>query len=120
MKKENPKGFKRIYLAFFNTLRGFNWLLKNEAAFQQEIFLASCLTAMTYFLDVTASEQIILIIALLFILLIEIINTAIEVTIDRIGLEHNTLSGLAKDLGSAAVFISFAITLCVWGAILWR
>ena len=53
-------------------------------------------------------------------MLVEVINTAIEATIDRIGLEHHSLSGLAKDLGSLAVFISLAIAVATWGVVLWE
>jgi len=116
--KNKKTGIKRIIFAFINTFKGFYWMSKNETAFKQEIFLVSCLTSVSFLLDVTALEQVLLIVSLLLILLTETLNTAIEAVVDRIGLELHELSGLAKDLGSAAVFISFTIAVIVWGGIL--
>lgn len=114
-----PTGALRLWLAFKNTLKGLGWMCKNEAAFKQEMLLTAVLTVVTFFLDITLVEQAILICALLVILLVETINTAIEAVVDRIGLEMHPLSGLAKDLGSAAVFISCLISTIIWGAVLW-
>ncbi len=94
-------------------------MCRNEAAFKQEVTLTLVLTCVTFFLDISFVEQAILISTLLGVLLVETINTAIEAVVDRIGLEIHPLSGLAKDLGSAAVFLSLTITFFVWGAILW-
>lgn len=115
-----PTGIRRVFLAFKNTLKGFWWMCKNEAAFKQEIILTLVLTSVTFVLDVSLIEQAILITTLLGVLLVETINTAIEAVVDRIGLEIHPLSGLAKDLGSAAVFLSLTIAFIIWGAILWR
>lgn len=113
-------GFKRIYLAFMNSIKGFKWLVKNEAAFQQELILITLLSVVSAFLNVSLLIHLLLIVSLLLVLLVEVINTAIEATIDRIGLEHHSLSGLAKDLGSLAVFISLAIAVATWGVVLWE
>ncbi|GHE92435.1 diacylglycerol kinase [Thalassotalea profundi] len=113
-----PKGLKRVYLATLNSLRAFNWLVKNEAAFRQELLLLVLVIPITFLLDITIKEQLILIISTLFILFTEVLNTAIESVVDRVGLEIHPLSGLAKDLGSAAVFISLVIAVCTWVAIL--
>ncbi|MGB0898441.1 MAG: diacylglycerol kinase [Psychrobium sp.] len=115
-----PTGIRRVLLAFNNTLKGFWWMCKNEAAFKQEVALTLVLTLVTFLLDITLVEQAILISTLLGVLLIETINTAIEAVVDRIGLEIHPLSGLAKDLGSAAVFLSLTIAFIIWGAILWN
>ena len=117
---QKNKGFKRIYLAFMNSVKGFQWLVKNEAAFQQELILIVLLSIVSGFLNVSLLIHLLLIVSLLFVLLVEVINTAIEATIDRIGLEHHSLSGLAKDLGSLAVFISLAIAVATWGVVLWE
>jgi diacylglycerol kinase (ATP) len=117
---QKNKGFKRIYLAFMNSVKGFKWLVKNEAAFQQELILIALLSVVSGFLNVSLLIHLLLIVSLLFVLLVEVINTAIEATIDRIGLEHHSLSGLAKDLGSLAVFISLAIAVATWGVVLWE
>ena len=113
-----PKGLKRVYLATLNSLRAFNWLMKNEAAFRQELLLLIVVIPITFFLEITNKEQLILIIATLFIIFTEILNTAIESVVDRVGLDIHPLSGLAKDLGSAAVFISLVIAVCTWTAVL--
>lgn len=116
---QNKKtGMKRITSAFINTGKGLFWMSKNEAAFRQEITLFSALAIVSLFLEVTVLERVMLISALLLVLLIETLNTAIEAVVDRIGLELHQLSGLAKDLGSAAVFISLVIAVLVWSAIL--
>ncbi len=109
-----PGGMQRIMLATQNSMRAFHWLLRNESAFQQELLLASVLTVVSLFLEVSRLEHTLLIVVLLILLLTEIINTAIESVVDRVSLEHHALSGLAKDLGSAAVFISLLIVSVTW------
>lgn len=120
MTAQKQQGFKRIYLALMNSVKGFKWLVKNEAAFQQELIIIVLLSIFSGFLNVSLLIHLLLIISLFFVLLVEVINTAIEATIDRIGLEHHYLSGLAKDLGSLAVFISLAIAAATWGVVLWE
>lgn len=113
-----PTGLKRIYLAFLNSVRAFKWLIKNESAFKQELLLLLIAVPLSFFLEVTRMEQVALVLSILFIVFIEIINTAIEAVVDRISLEIHPLSGLAKDLGSAAVLVSLVVAVIVWGAIL--
>lgn len=117
--QDKPKGLKRLLLAFVNTGKGFVWLTKNEAAFKQELVLCSGLIALSFNLGLGVLEQVLLISTLLFVLFAEVVNTAIEVIVDRVGLEHHPLSGLAKDLGSAAVFLSLLMVMMIWGAVLW-
>jgi len=112
------KGFTRIIAASFNSYKGLIWMLKNEVAFKQETLLTLVLVVIIFFLNIDLSEQFILIASLCFVLFTETINTAIEAVADRVGLEHHPLSGLAKDLGSAAVLISFLIAIYVWLAVL--
>lgn len=113
-----PKGVKRLYLAALNSARAFKWLIKNEAAFRQEVVLLIFCVPVTFLFNVTIKEQLIMITAVLFIVFTEIVNTAIEAVVDRVGLEIHPLSGLAKDLGSAAVFVSIIIALLIWVAVL--
>ena len=113
-----PKGIKRIMLATANSARAFNWLTKNETAFQQELLISAILVTVTFFLEVTFAEQLILWCALLFVLFTEALNTAIEAVVDRIGIEHHSLSGLAKDIGSLAVSFSLIIAALIWLAVL--
>ena len=115
--KNKPKGTKRIFLATINSLRAFQWLYKNESAFKQELILLLVTIPITFVFNISLKEQLILISTILFIIFTEIINTAIEAVVDRIGLEFHTLSGLAKDLGSAAVFVSLVISTMIWLAI---
>lgn len=116
--KNKPKGLKRIILANKNSFKAFSWLYKNEAAFKQELLLLAILTPVTFVFDITRLEQVFLVISLLFIVFAEVINTAIETVVDRIGLEMHPLSGLAKDLGSAAVWLSLVMAVLVWLAII--
>ena len=111
-------GLKRLWLATLNSRRSLLWLARNEAAFREELLLLVVMGGASFFLDVTVLERCALIVSLLVILLVETLNTAIETTIDRIDLEIHPLSGLAKDLGSAAVFISLVIAAVVWASIL--
>lgn len=116
--ENKPKGLRRIYLASLNSFRAFKWLAKNESAFKQELLLLLVSIPLTFVFQINLTEQLILIIAVLFIIFTEIINTAIEAVVDRVGLEIHPLSGLAKDLGSAAVFISITIAVLAWLTIL--
>ena len=111
-------GLKRLWLATLNSRRSLLWLARNEAAFREELLLLVVMGGASFFLDVTVLERCALIVSLLVILLVETLNTAIETPIDRIDLEIHPLSGLAKDLGSAAVFISLVIAAVVWASIL--
>lgn len=112
--KSKPRGIKRLILATKNSARALTWLFKNESAFRQECVALFAAIPVSFALNITLSEQIILIGSVLFVMLCEIVNTAIEVVIDRISLEIHPLSGLAKDLGSAVVSISLILALLVW------
>lgn len=113
-----PSGLKRIVLAMGNSIRAINWLTKNESAFRQEILLLLLSLAILFYWGISLPEKAVLLVSILFILFAEIINTAIEATIDRVGTELHPLSGLAKDLGSAAVLIAILIGLISWGTVL--
>ncbi|WDE06159.1 diacylglycerol kinase [Thalassomonas viridans] len=116
--QQKPKGLKRIYLAAGHSARAFNWLLKNETAFKQEILGAAVLVAISLWLELALVERLMLWLSILFVIFAEVVNTGIEAAIDRIGPEHHPLSGLAKDLGSLAVTISLIIAAAVWLAVL--
>lgn len=113
-----PKGLRRVALATLNSLRAFQWLYKNESAFRQEVLLLILAMPVSFLFNISITEQVILILAIVFIIFTEIINTAIEAVVDRIGLEIHPLSGLAKDLGSAAVLLSLIIASSIWLTIL--
>ena len=112
-----PKGLRRVFKALKNSLRAFSWITKNEAAFKQELSLAAVAFVVLAFWSIPFLERAILMSSIFFILFAEIINTAIEVTIDRIGTEFHALSGLAKDLASAGVFLSIVIACVLWAGV---
>lgn len=120
MEIQKHTGLKRVYFALLNSARGFVWLIKNEAAFKQEFMICIILILFSFFLNINVLEQLMLISVMGFVLIVEILNTAIEATIDRIGLEHHPLSGLAKDLGSLAVLLSLFIAFATWSVVLWK
>ena len=117
---DKKTGIMRILFAFKHSGKGFQFLLKNEAAFQQELVLAVLLVPLSFLIKQTLTELLVLLMVLALVLIVEILNTAIETVVDRIGLEHHELSGLAKDLGSAAVLVSLLFAAGVWLTFLWR
>jgi diacylglycerol kinase (ATP) len=98
---------------------GLKAAFRYEAAFRQEVFCFFLLLPVAVWLGRTAFEVSLLIASLLFLLIVELLNSAIEITVDRIGSEINELSGRAKDLGSAAVLLTIVLTLCVWSGVIW-
>ncbi|WP_028863171.1 diacylglycerol kinase [Psychromonas aquimarina] len=116
MKKNT--GLKRIILAGGYSLQGLKSAFKHEAAFRQETFLALLLIPLACYLDVSQIERILLIAPVVLVMIIEIINSAVEAVVDRIGSEHHELSGRAKDMGSAAVLIALLLTAYIWLEIL--
>jgi diacylglycerol kinase (ATP) len=117
MAKTGATGITRILNAAGYSWLGFKAAYKNEAAFRQELALALILTPVALYYGENYSDKAILIASLVFIL-IEILNSAIEAVVDRFGDEIHPLSGRAKDMGSAAVFLAFIIAGLVWFAVL--
>lgn len=111
-------GIIRILYTCVHSFNGLKWMIKNEAAFQQELALLLPLSIMAFYLNISLSHSLILVASLLFVLFAELVNTAIEVVIDRVSLARHPLSGLAKDIGSSLVLISMLIALLLWAAIL--
>jgi diacylglycerol kinase (ATP) len=101
----------------FYSLAGFRAALKNEHAFQQEVFLCAVLLPVALWLPLSAVERVLLIVSLLVVLAVELLNSAIEAVVDRVSLDDHELSKQAKDFGSAAVFVSLAIVVVTWGLI---
>ncbi|WP_245228425.1 diacylglycerol kinase [Vibrio mytili] len=97
-------GVTRILYTFLHSFNGFKWLIKNEAAFQQELMLFVPLTGIACYLDISALQTVAVIVSMLFVLFAEMVNTAIEAVVDRVGLDFHRLSGVAKDIGSAWYF----------------
>ncbi len=113
-------GIRRLVRAARFSLAGLLAAWTNEAAFRQECVLVAVLLPVALWLGRTASERSILIATLLVVLIIELLNSAIEALVDRVSEEHHPLSGRAKDLGSAAVFVSLILTGAVWSLIGWQ
>ena len=113
-----PQGLKRLWLATGHSLRGLRLSYSSEAAFRQEIWLAVVLLPLAFFLGESAVERAMLAGSVLVLLIVELLNTAIEVVVDRIGPELHALSGFAKDAGSAAVMLTLALVALTWGLIL--
>jgi diacylglycerol kinase (ATP) len=114
---KSKSGIKRIFSAFFYSLDGFRAAWRHEHAFRQELMLAVPGVVVAALLPVTGLERIALIGVLLLVLIIELLNSAVEAVVDRVSLDRNPLSKNAKDLGSAAVFLSFVFALITWGVI---
>jgi diacylglycerol kinase (ATP) len=115
--KPGNTGIGRVLRATKFSAQGLSAAWKNEAAFRQELLLVVVLLPVGLWLGQTALERAVLIGCLLLVLVVELINSAIEAAIDRHGDEHHELSGRAKDMGSAAVFISLVLVAVVWGLI---
>ena len=115
---KNKTGLTRILSAFKNSTDGLKNTFKNEEAFRQELILTITLTPLAIYIGENHIERIFLITSLILLLLVELINTAIEVLVDRVSHEKNDLSKLAKDIGSAAVLIAFLNCFIVWFFIL--
>ena len=117
---DRPKltGMRRLVLAFVNSWKGFTGAFRAEAAFRQEVVLAILLLPLGAWLGKTGVEKALLVGSMLMVLIVELLNTGIETVVDRIGLERHELSGLAKDVGSTAVLLSFAVLIVTWGFVL--
>ena len=118
MDRPKLQGMNRLLLAFVNSWQGFKGAFRAEAAFRQEVFLAIVLVPLGAWLGRTGIEKALLISSMLLVLIVELLNTGIETVVDRIGLERHELSGLAKDVGSTAVLLSFAVLIVIWGFVL--
>jgi len=116
--KPGTTGITRIIHAGGYSMKGLQAAWKYEAAFRQEVTLLILLSIVTFFLPIDKYEQITLIGSLGLVVIVELINSAIEAVVDRTGSEWHELSGRAKDIGSAAVFITLALTALIWAVIL--
>lgn len=104
--------------AFGYTYSGFAHAVRRERAFQQEIVVAAAGIPLAAFLGDSGVERVLLIGSLFLVLIVELLNSAIEAAVDRVGTEQNELSGIAKDLASLAVFVSLVNVVVVWALVL--
>jgi diacylglycerol kinase (ATP) len=122
LRAESPhkgkSGLERIWLAFGYSAEGLKAALKNEDAFRQELILAAVLIPVAWFLHVPGAAKAVMIASVMLVLIVELINSAVEAAVDRISLENHQLAKRAKDMGSAAVFLTLINVLIVWAVIL--
>ena len=118
MKPANNHGIKRVIRATGFSMQGLKLAWKHEAAFRQELILAAIMLPIALLVDVTTVERILLILGLFVVLTVELLNSAIEAVVDRISDEIHPLSGQAKDIASAAVFMSLFFCGLTWLLIL--
>jgi diacylglycerol kinase (ATP) len=107
-------GLRRLMNAFSYSIAGTLAAFKHEDAFRQEVFLAVVLTPVALYFGETAFDQALMISSLLFIIIVELLNSSIEATVDRISVKHHKLAKRAKDIGSAAVFFSLINATVIW------
>lgn len=112
-------GLRRIWNAFGYSLEGFHAAYKHEHAFRQEIWLAAILIPLALWLPVSVISKLLLVASVLLVIIVELLNSAIEAVVDRISLDHHILAKRAKDIGSAAVLVSMLGVLITWGMILY-
>lgn len=111
-------GLRRLINALGYTMDGLKTAYKNEDAFRQEVLLATVLIPLAFFLETAAISRALMIGSVMLVLIVELLNSAVEATVDRISLDHHQLAKRAKDIGSAAVFMSLVNLAIVWGLIL--
>jgi diacylglycerol kinase (ATP) len=118
MPAQGSRGIERIVKATVFSWQGLKATFRNEAAFRQETLLVLVLTPAGLWLGQSGVERALLVGALILVLIVELLNTGIEIVVDRFGGERHELSGRAKDVGSAAVFMSLVNIAVVWSLVL--
>ena len=116
--RHKPTGITRLLRAFGYSFQGFAHAWREEAAFRQEVALSVAVIPLGLYLGHSGVERAMLVSPMLLILVVEILNSAVEAVVDRSGTERHPLAGMAKDMGSAAVMLSFALLGTVWLLIL--
>ena len=116
--QKGPTGFRRVWNAFFYSIDGLKAAFQNEAAFRQEVLIAAVLIPVALTLSVDGLGRAMMIASILLVLVVELLNSAVEATVDRISLERHQLAKRAKDIGSAAVLVSLVNVGGVWTLVL--
>lgn len=111
-------GLRRLINAFGYSLEGFKAAFKHEDAFRQEVFLAIVLIPVAVYLGSNATEKVLMIASVVSVLIVELLNSAIEAAVDHTSTDHHSLAKRAKDIGSAAVFLALTTVALVWGLML--
>ena len=107
-------GLRRIWNAMFYSIEGLRAAFRHEDAFRQEVLLALLLIPLALFLTPSGLGKALMIASVLLVLIVELLNSAVEATVDRVSLEQHQLAKRAKDIGSAAVMMSLANVVVVW------
>ncbi|HEU4708436.1 MAG TPA: diacylglycerol kinase [Methylophilaceae bacterium] len=113
-------GLRRLVNAFGYSMAGIKAAYQNEDAFRQEVLMAIVLIPLALYLGKTGLECAVMIASVMLVIIVELINSSIEATVDRISLENHLLAKRAKDIGSAAVLLSLFTLIVVWSLILFR
>jgi diacylglycerol kinase (ATP) len=111
-------GLTRVIRAFGYSFKGFRACYRHEAAFRQEVWVGIVVIPLGIWLGYDGVEKALLAASWLLVLIVELLNSAVEATVDRFGPEHHKLSGRAKDIGSASVFAAVSLAILVWALIL--
>jgi diacylglycerol kinase (ATP) len=114
MAYQNARGLARLANAFRFSMAGFRQCFRHEEAFRQEVFASLLFIPLGLWLGDTGIERAALLGSWLLVMIVELLNSAIEANVDRVGLERHELSGRAKDIASAAVFTSLVLAATVW------
>ncbi len=115
----NTTGLTRIIKAAGYSWKGIRAAWTHEAAFRQEGIMALFAIILACWLNVDAITRVLLIGSVVLVIIIEILNSALEAIVDRVGTDYHELSGRAKDMGSAAVLMAIILALFTWGCLLW-
>ena len=116
--QKGKTGLRRVWNALFYSMAGLAAAFKHEAAFRQEVVLAAILIPLTFWLPVSQLGRALMIAAVLLVLIVELLNSALEATVDRVSVEQHPLAKRAKDIGSAAVLVALLNVVVVWGLVL--
>ncbi|MCB1922593.1 MAG: diacylglycerol kinase [Gammaproteobacteria bacterium] len=111
-------GMTRLIRAFGYSLQGFAACFRHEAAFRLEVMLSVFIVPLGFWLGASGVERALLVGSWVLVMIVELLNSAIEATVDRVGTEHHQLAGRAKDIGSASVFLAISLALLVWALVL--
>jgi diacylglycerol kinase (ATP) len=112
------RGIAHVVKAFGYSMKGLAAAIRHEEAFRLELIALVPMLPLAILLGQGGVERALLVGSLLFVLTVELVNSAIEAVVDRVGIEHHILAGRAKDIGSAAVFMALTSAAAVWGLIL--
>lgn len=113
-------GLKRLINAFGYSMDGFKAAYQHEDAFRQEVRLAIVLIPLAFYLEAEALHRILMVGSVLFVMIVELLNSAVEAVVDRVSIERHALAKRAKDIGSAAVLLALVNLAIVWGLIVFR